>query len=263
MTINLLKIFALVLIATSAFEIAFISFLIVLPRSHKFGKTISETFARAPGLDFVILMIIPIPWLVGSLVAGWLGLVATLVGQIVSMQLWIFYHESINHQAAHGSRIVHFLNKEIGWWRNHLGLWISALALPMFLMIRLSEIIVYPLLVKILGFPQYKYGDWVNVSRQKFDGLVGHDLIWCWYCDWMTGVYSLGAEMLRNVESFWCPIRFYDGKKCENCKLDFPDLENGWVDADKKMDDVVELMEDKYSDNLPHSWFGHPERQDN
>ena len=41
----------------------------------------------------------------------------------------------------------------------------------------------------------------------------------------LTGVYSLGAEMLRNVESFWCPIRFYDGKKCDNCKLDFPDIE--------------------------------------
>ena len=51
------------------------------------------------------------------------------------------------------------------------------------------------------------------------------DLIWCLYCDWMTGVYAFGGEMLRNVESFWCPIRFYDGKKCENCKIDFPDIE--------------------------------------
>ena len=75
----------------------------------------------------------------------------------------------------------------------------------------------------------------------------------------MTGVYSLGAEMLRNVESFWCPIRFYDGKKCENCKLDFPDLEGGWVAADGTMDEVVELMECKYG-GQQHSWFGHRER---
>lgn len=245
--------------ATLTFEVAFISWLIALPRIGKSGKTISEAFTRAPGLDFVILMLVPIPWLIGSWVAGWLGLIATLVGQITAMQLWIFYHESIYLEATRGSRIVHFLNKEIGWWRNHLGLWVSTLALPMFLLIRLSEIIIYPLLVRILGFPKYEYGDWVNVSRQKFDGLVGHDLIWCWYCDWMTGIYSLGAEMLRNVESFWCPIRFYDDKKCENCKLDFPDLENGWVAANKQMDDVVELMEAKYSDR-PHSWFGHSER---
>ena len=257
-----MNVYVAISIATLTYEVAFISCLIALPRIGKLGKTISEAFTRAPGLDFIILMLVPIPWVIGSWVAGWLGLAATLVGQITAMQLWIFYHESIYLEATRDSRIVHFLNKEIGWWRNHLGLWVSTLALPMFLLIRLSEIIIYPLLVRILGFPKYEYGDWVNVSRQKFDGLVGHDLIWCWYCDWMTGIYSLGAEMLRNVESFWCLIRFYDGKKCENCKLDFPDLENGWIAANKQMDDVVELMESKYS-NRPHSWFGHSERQDN
>jgi hypothetical protein len=76
----------------------------------------------------------------------------------------------------------------------------------------------------------------------------------------MTGVYSLGAEMLRNVESFWCPIRFYDGKKCENCKLDFPDLENGWIASDGSMDEVEQLLQDKYGDEN-RSWFGHPNRQ--
>ena len=34
------------------------------------------------------------------------------------------------------------------------------------------------------------------------------------------------------------------------------------LQADKGMDDVVELMTEKYS-NRSHSWFGHPERQDN
>jgi hypothetical protein len=112
----------------------------------------------------------------------------------------------------------------------------------------------------MLGFPKYKHSDWVNVSRHKFQGLVGQDLIWCLYCDWMTGVYSLGAEMLRNVESFWCPIRFYDGKKCENCQIDFPDIENGWVSAEGTMDDVVQLLEQKYGDRHT-GWFGHPDRQ--
>lgn len=257
---SLAKELAHVSAATLVLEITFILLLSSMSRVGSFGKILSEACTRSPGLDFILSVIVWIPWLVGSLVAGWFGLVATLIGQIIAMQLWILLDELMHREARSGSRIVYFLNKQVGWWRNHLGLWVSTLALPVFFSIRLAEIVIYPLLVWILGFPQYKHGDWVNVSRQKFSGLVGHDLIWCLYCDWMTGVYSLGAEMLRNVESFWCPIRFYNGKKCENCKLDFPDLENGWVAADKQMDDVVELMENKYSDRL-HSWFGHSERQ--
>ena len=251
----------MILIGTFIFELTLILGLIVMPKLGDSGKKISVAFARAPGLDLIILMLMPIPWLVGSLLSGWLGLLSVLAGQIFAMQTWIFFHELSHHEATKGPRIVKFLNQEIGWWRNYLGLWLSTLALPMFLMIRVAEIAVYPFLASTVDFPQYEKGEWVNVSRHKFEGLVGHDLIWCWYCDWMTGVYSLGAEMLRNVESFWCPIRFYDDKKCENCKLDFPDLDDGWVDADCKMEDVVKLMESKYSDSH-HSWFGHPERQD-
>jgi hypothetical protein len=109
----------------------------------------------------------------------------------------------------------------------------------------------------------------VNVSRQKFAGLVGHDLIWCLYCDWMTGVYALGAEMLRNVESFWCPIRYASGKKCDNCKLDFPDIHGGWVAPEGTMGDVVTTLEKMYgaaatahlARDQRHAWFGHPVRR--
>ncbi|BAU63780.1 hypothetical protein STA3757_11480 [Stanieria sp. NIES-3757] len=76
----------------------------------------------------------------------------------------------------------------------------------------------------------------------------------------MTGVYSLATEMLRNVESFGCPIRFYEGKKCDNCKLDFPDIEGGWIAADGTMDDVENLLKEKYGDQQ-RSWFGYPDRQ--
>jgi hypothetical protein len=70
--------------------------------------------------------------------------------------------------------------------------------------------------------------------------------VWCLYCDWMTGVYSLGAEMLRSVESFWCPIKFYDGKKCENCRIDFPDID-AWANPEKDtMDDVADLLLQQY-----------------
>ena len=135
----------------------------------------------------------------------------------------------------------------------------TLVALPGFWFIRFIEITAYWPLVVLLGFPKYKQSDWINVSRQKFEGLIGHDLIWCLYCDWMTGVYSLGAEMLRNVESFWCPIRFYDGKKCANCTIDFPDVDNGWVAPGATMTDVLATMEEKYGDGR-REWFGHPAR---
>ena len=149
-----------------------------------------------------------------------------------------------------------------------IGLFLTAAALPCFIVIRVAELCVYPFLTPLVGLPRYRHADWVNVSRQKFDGLVGHDLIWCLYCDWMTGVYALGAEMLRNVESFWCPIRFASGKKCDNCKLDFPDIDGGWVAPEGTMGDVVATLEKMYGPrataDLPrdqrHPWFGHPVR---
>ena len=163
-----------------------------------------------------------------------------------------------------GPTLKNTLNQIVGPTRNHTGLLISLLALPILLSVRFGEIFIYPLLVWTLNFPKYKSGDWINVSRQKFNGLVGHDLIWCLYCDWMTGVYAFGGEMLRNVESFWCPIRFYDGKKCENCKIDFPDLKD-WVSADGTITDVTSLLTKKYppGSKAPRSWFGHPVRNKN
>jgi hypothetical protein len=178
---------------------------------------------------------------------------------VIGLFIWIFYHEMTHPRAVQGPRIVKFINRSIGRWRNHVALWVTAIALPGFLFIRFLELSIYPMLVWLLRFPWYPLGEWVNCSRQKFDGLVGHDLIWCLYCDWMTGVYSLGAEMLRNVESFWCPIRFYDGKKCDNCKLDFPDLDNGWVRPDGTMAEVEQVLQDKYGAGNT-SWFGHPTR---
>jgi hypothetical protein len=168
-------------------------------------------------------------------------------------------HELVNREAARGVRIVSFINRSVGRWRNHAALWVTAVSVPVFWQVRLAEVLLYPLLVWLLGFPRYRQAEWVNVSRQKFKGLVGHDLIWCLYCDWMTGVYSLGAEMLRNVESFWCPIRFASGKKCDHCKLDFPDVAGGWVPPEGTMADVERVLKEKYASGR-REWFGHPAR---
>ena len=70
--------------------------------------------------------------------------------------------------------------------------------------------------------------------------------------------------MLRNVESFWCPIRFSSTAKCENCRNDFPDIAGGWIDAGGKIEDVVGALEQNYGKEgevLPRSWWGHPDRK--
>jgi hypothetical protein len=231
----------------------------ILGKLGRIGETLGRAFARTPMLDVIVSAFTWVPWGLAGIFAGWRGVFGALVGQILALFAWIFFHEITHRSAVRGPRIVKFINREIGRWRNHAALWVTAISLPGFLFIRFVEIACYPMLVWLLKFPKYKQAEWVNVSRQKFDGLVGHDLIWCLYCDWMTGVYSLGAEMLRNVESFWCPIRFYDGKKCDNCKLDFPDITNGWVAPTATMADVEQTLEAQYGDG-ERSWFGHPTR---
>ena len=221
---------------------------------------VSDAPAFAPGLDVAVSLLSWVPWVVAACKWGWIGFAACLAGQFVALQIFCILHTFFS--GCRGPKIRKALDRIVGPMRNHLGLWITIPALPVFLAIRAAELFVYPLLVWTLNFPRYKQREWVNVSRQKFEGLVGHDLVWCLYCDWMTGVYSLGAELLRNVESFWCPIRFYENKKCENCRIDFPDLKE-WVSADGSMKDVSALLLKKYppKSRKPRSWFGHPGRR--
>jgi hypothetical protein len=242
------------------FLFAFAILLSVSGRLGSFGRAIAAVCARAPGLDVCVSLLTWLPWVAMGIAFGWRGLLGALCGQLVALMTWIVLHELTHRQAVRGPRIVKFINRAVGRLRNHSALWVTLIALPGFLFIRFIEIGCYPLLIWLLGFPRYRQAEWVNVSRQKFEGLVGHDLLWCLYCDWMTGVYSLGAEMLRNVESFWCPIRFYDGKKCENCKLDFPDLADGWVPPTGAMADVEQTLEKHYGGTTERTWFGHPAR---
>lgn len=224
------------------------------------ARRIADACTRAPLIDLVLGVFTWIPWIVAGAMFGWRGLLGAIIGEVIALHVWVMYHELIYRQAVAGPRIVKFINRTVGRWQNHFMLWVTSIAFPGFLLIRLLEIVMYPLFVWVLRFPRYNHAQWVNVSRQKFTGLVGHDLIWCLYCDWMTGVYSLGAEMLRNVESFWCPIRFYDGKKCDNCKLDFPDINGGWVPANGTMQQVEHTMETMYTGPGDRAWFNHPVR---
>ena len=261
---SLLLIAAVTLVGIAGFA----GLLHLIARLGASGARISAWLSRAPGLDLVVSLVTWLPPTVLGILYGWRGVVGSIVGQVLGMLVWMFAHELANRRYVKGPRIVTFLNRTIGRLNNHVALWATAVALPIFIFIRVAELTIYPVLTALAGLPRYRHADWVNVSRQKFHGLVGHDLLWCLYCDWMTGVYALGAEILRNVESFWCPIQFADGKKCDNCKLDFPDIEGGWVAPEGTMRDVAAIMEKMYgaraTAGLPpgqrHPWFGHPAR---
>jgi hypothetical protein len=233
----------------------------LLPRAGGVGRRISAAFCNAPALDLPITYFTVVPLFVGPIVAGWAGLLGGLCGQAAALILWTIFHELTHPDARKPQRIIFVINRDVGAVQNMLAAYLTGIVVPLFWFIRMAEIFVYPGLTWLVRLPAYKQGEWVNVSRQKFQGLVGHDLIWCLYCDWMTGVWSLATEMLRNVESFWCPIRFASGKKCENCALDFPDINNGWVPADGTMGDVVQVIQQHYPPNQnPRGWFGHPVR---
>ena len=221
---------------------------------------ITAPLTRAPGLDLAVALLTWIPWIPAGVLWGWLGVVGAILGQAMALMIWAALHEFANWNHPGRRVIVKFINRLVGRPRNHAALWVTSVVFPVFWAIRAAQYFLYPMLVLLLRFPNYKQSEWVNVSRQKFDGLVGHDLIWCLYCDWMTGVYALGAEMLRNVESFWCPIRFYDGKKCKNCVVDFPDIDGGWVDAAGSMTDVDAVLHEQYTPDGTRAWFGHPVR---
>jgi hypothetical protein len=214
---------------------------------------------RAPALDGIITYFTVAPLFVGPAVAGWRGFAGAVVGQVAGVLIWTALHELAHPAARRGPRIIKVSNRLNGTWRNMAATWLTAIVTPVFWVIRVAEVFIWPPMTWLIALPRYRSADWVNVSRHKFSGLVGHDLIWCLYCDWMTGIWSLGTEMLRNVESHWCPIRFASDKKCANCAVDFPDIEQGWVPADGTMADVAGTIETMYA-NGERSWFGHPAR---
>jgi hypothetical protein len=233
----------------------------LIPRLGTVGEKISDSLCHAPGVDLILAYFMLMPIIVGLSLEGWIGLGIALVAELSALWIWIIFHEIAHRDRWQEAKISRTMSRIFGTVQNHLAVWITALAIPCFWMVRFAEIIVYPPLTWLIKMPKYDAKDWVNVSRHKFEGLVGYDLIWCLYCDWMTGVWSLGTEMLRNVESFWCPIRFYSDKKCENCQIDFPDIAQGWVVADGKMEDVTQVLEEKYADADQAAWYGHPCRK--
>lgn len=234
----------------------------LLPRLGAPGKRTSDWLCVAPGIDLVLFIFTVVPPAAGWIVRGWPGFLGAVLGQYAALLVWTAAHELTNLGTRGGPRLYRVHHRMFGFVRNLSALLATTLAVPLFIHVRLAQLLVYPLLSLLVELPRYNAREWVSVSRHKFSGLVGHDLVWCLYCDWMTGVWSLASEMLRNVESFWCPIRFLDAAKCDNCKQDFPDVASGWVDAAGNVGDAVRVLEARYERANPGSnaWYGHPVR---
>lgn len=219
---------------------------------------ITESVARAPWLDVFLSLFLWVPWAIGGVWMGLWGLGAALVAQFLFLHAFCLTHRLL--RGKKGRTLTDAQAKVLGPIRNQLCLLVQTPAVPAFLLVRAAEIFLYPPVAALGRLPRYRQGDWVNLSRHKYDGLVGYDLLWCWYCDWMTGLWCLGSEMLRNIESFWCPIQFQHETKNRVAAIDFPDVKQ-WAPPDGTMEDAVRLIEKHYDGKRENSWWGHPDRR--
>ncbi len=218
---------------------------------------ITEKVATAPWLDLFVSFFTWMPWAAGAWISGWPGVAAAVVAQLAFLHVFCLVHRAL--RGRKGRTLTDAQARILGPFRNQLCLMVQTPAILVFAQVRIATILLYPPVAWLGKLPTYKSSEWVNLSRHKYDGLIGYDLLWCWYCDWMTGVWALGSEMLRNIESFWCPIQYRDPKKNRNAATDFPDVEK-WAPADGSMEDAVRAFEAHYDGKRLNSWWGHPDR---
>lgn len=219
---------------------------------------VTDKIATAPALDGFISVFTWIPWVAGGWVQGWLGVAAAVVAQLVFLHAFCLVHRAL--RGKKGRTLTDAQGRVLGPIRNQLCLLVQTPAIFVFVGIRVAELLLYPAIAALGRLPTYRQGEWVNLSRHKYDGLIGYDLLWCWYCDWMTGLWCLGSEMLRNIESFWCPIQFQSPEKNTHASIDFPDVKN-WAPPDGTMEDAVRAFEQHYDGKRLNSWWEHPDRR--
>jgi hypothetical protein len=218
---------------------------------------VTDKIAVAPTLDFFISLFTWMPWAAGGIWRGWIGVAAAVVAQVLFLHAFCLVHRAL--RGKKGRTLTDAQGRILGPVRNQLCLLVQTPAIVAFVGIRATELFLYPAIAALGRLPTYKQSEWVNLSRHKYDGLIGYDLLWCWYCDWMTGLWCLGSEMLRNIESFWCPIQFLSPEKNANAAIDFPDIKK-WAPPNGTMEDAVRLIEKHYDGQSPNSWWGHADR---
>ncbi len=226
----------------------------------RLAYAVTDRIAQAPVLDLFVSLFTWMPWAAGALLGGWTGFFAAVFAQLVFLHAFCLVHRAL--RGRKGRTLTDAQGRVLGPVRNQLCLLVQTPAIFAFVAVRAAELFLYPLIAALGRLPTYRQAEWVNLSRHKYDGLIGYDLLWCWYCDWMTGLWCLGTEMLRNIESFWCPIRFQSPEKNRNVAIDFPDIAK-WAPPDGTMEDAVRLIEEHYDGKAPNSWWGHPDRQKN
>lgn len=86
-----------------------------------------------------------VPLFIGAKYFGLTGFIGTLIGQIFIVSSFNTIHGLIHKNKADVIRKT--LNQIVGPFRNHMELLISLLALPGLWVIRISQIIIWPLLV--------------------------------------------------------------------------------------------------------------------
>src|SRR3954470_1660957 len=150
------------LLLTAAGVTSIAAFLSIVGQLGSAGRAlVDRVLTRAPALDVIVASLTWLPWLLAGVFGGWAGFAGALIGQMIGMGLWCFGHELAYREAARGPRIVKFINRSVGRWRNHLALWVTLLAVPGFWFIRFLEVFVYWSLVALLDFPRYRQSEWV------------------------------------------------------------------------------------------------------
>lgn len=179
---------------------------------------------------------------------GWLAqLIAPAGAMVVFTVLFCIVDEALRGERG-GFRIRAYWTGRDGWARYLTG-WLCFAATPVFWLIRAGQILLYPPLRWAWGLPRLRARDYIALSRHKTKGLAGADYLFCVYCEWMTGLWSLGTEMLRHLESMWCPLRFRGEGQCERCAATFADLEH-WADPAEGLAGVQRFYELHY-EGLP------------
>ncbi|MBT8485157.1 MAG: hypothetical protein KJO43_06225, partial [Phycisphaerae bacterium] len=134
---------AIVFVVTVAALLAGAMLLHATLRLTRRDGRIHRGVARAPGADAIVFFFTAAPQVAGPIVAGWGGLGAAVAGQIVALGVWIAGHEIVHRGRTRGRPRIHTtLRGLVGGWRNHFAVWWTALAVPVFWLIRLAEIFV-------------------------------------------------------------------------------------------------------------------------
>jgi len=206
-------------------------------------KSMLKPFQQGFGVDALWGGFMLVPYLLGWLlhVPCW----GVFLIQVAYLVTWCYYDEKRRGKPGTFSIRAYWIKRD-GWLRYLVG-WFCTAAIPLFFVIRLTEIVVYPVLIWAWGLPPLHARDYIQLSRHKWQGLVGADLLYCLYCEWMTGVWSLGSAQLQNIETMWCPLRFGHEGQCDKCKLFFPDIDD-WARPETGMPGVEQFYKTHYDD---------------